>query len=106
MYGLSKLHHHVAYTFKMCRFYLRDISRISNYRSHTTSVVLAKSLVMLRMDYSNDLFYGFPNVLFLGFKQFKSQLQKSTSWLRPTFVIKLRADPDMSYTCIPTLCML
>ena len=54
------LRQHVSYTSKMCRFHLRNISRIRKYIPQDTSVVLVKSLVMSRLDYSNGLFYGLP----------------------------------------------
>ena len=52
------LRHHVSYTSKTCRFYLRNIIRIMKYIPQDTSVVLVKSLVMSKLDYSNGLFYG------------------------------------------------
>ena len=51
------LRQHVSYTSKMCRFYLRNISRIRKYIPQDISVVLIKSLVMSRLDYSNGLLY-------------------------------------------------
>ena len=51
------LRQHVSYTSKTCRFHLRNISRIRKYIPQNTSVVLVKSLVMSRLDYSNGLFY-------------------------------------------------
>ena len=38
----------------------KNISRIGKYIPRDTSVVLIKSLVMSRLDYSNDLLYGLP----------------------------------------------
>ena len=55
-------------------FHLRNISRIRKYIPQDTSVVLVKSLVMSRLDYSNGLFYGLPNALFLDCKRFKTLL--------------------------------
>ena len=52
------LRQHVSYTSKTCRFHLRNISRIRKYIPQATSVVIVKSLVMSRLDYSNGLFYG------------------------------------------------
>ena len=49
---------HVSYTSITCRFHLRNISRIRKYIPRDTSVVLIKSLVMSRLDYSNGLLYG------------------------------------------------
>ena len=49
------LRQHVSYTSKTCRFH-RNISRIRKYIPQDTSVVLGKSLVMSRLDYSNGLF--------------------------------------------------
>ena len=52
------LRQHVSYTSKTCRFHRRNISRTRKYILQDTSVVLVKSLVMSRLDYSNGLFYG------------------------------------------------
>ena len=60
------LRQHVSYTSKTCRFHLRNISRIRKYISQDTSVVLVKSLVMSRLDYSNGLFYGLPKCTVSG----------------------------------------
>ena len=49
---------HVSYTSKTCRFHLRNISRIRKYIPQDISIVLIKSLVMSRLDYSNGLLYG------------------------------------------------
>ena len=57
------LRQHVSYT---CLFYLRNISRIRKYISQDTGVVLIKSLVMLRLDYSNGLLYGLPKCTVSG----------------------------------------
>ena len=54
------LRQHVSYTSKTCRFHLRNINRIREYIPQDTSVVLVKSLVMSRLDYSNGLFYELP----------------------------------------------
>ena len=58
------LRQHVSYTSKTCQFHLRNISRIRKYVPQDTSVV--KSLVMLRLDYSNGLFYGLPKCTVSG----------------------------------------
>ena len=60
------LRQHVSYTSKTCRFHLRNISRIRKYIPHDTSVVLVKSLVMSRLDYSNGLFYVLPKCTVSG----------------------------------------
>ena len=60
------LRQHVSYTSKTCRFHLRNISRIRKYIPRDTSVVLDKSLVMSRLDYSNGLFYGLPKCTVSG----------------------------------------
>ena len=60
------LRQHVSYTSKTCRFHLRNISRIRTYLPHDTSVVLVKSLVMSRLDYSNGLFHGLPKCTVSG----------------------------------------
>ena len=52
------LRQHVSYTSKTCRFHLRNISRIKKYIPQDISIVLIKSLVMSRLDYSNGLLYG------------------------------------------------
>ena len=57
---------HVSYTSKKCRFHLRNRSRIRKYIPQDTSVVLVKSLVMSRLDYSNGLFYGLPKCTVSG----------------------------------------
>ena len=54
------LRQHVSYTSKTCRFHLSNISRITKYISQDTSGVLIKSLVMLRLDYSNIFFVCTP----------------------------------------------
>ena len=54
------LRQHVSYTSKTCRFHLRNISRIRKYIPQDISIVLIKSLVMSRLDYSNGLLYGLP----------------------------------------------
>ena len=51
---------HVSYTSRTFRFHLSNISRIRKYIPQDTSVILIKSLVMSRLDYSNGLFYGLP----------------------------------------------
>ena len=54
------LRQHVSYTSKTCRFPLRHISRIRKYILKDISIVLIKSLVMSRLDYSSGLLYGVP----------------------------------------------
>ena len=54
------LRQHVSYTSKTCRFHLRNISRIRKYIPQDMSIVLIKSLVMSRLDYSNGVLYGLP----------------------------------------------
>ena len=51
------LRQHVSYTSRACRFPLRNISRIRKYIPQDISIVLIKSLVMSRLDYSNGLLY-------------------------------------------------
>ena len=63
---MLSLRQHVSYTSKTCRFHLRNISRIRKYIPQDTSVVLVKSLVMSRLDYSNGLFYGLPKCTVSG----------------------------------------
>ena len=53
------LRQHVSYTSKTSRFYLINISRIRKYIPQDISIVLIKSLVMSRLDYSNGLLYCF-----------------------------------------------
>ena len=45
---------------------IRNITRIRKYIPQDTSVVLVKSLVMSRLDYSNGLFYGLPKCTVSG----------------------------------------
>ena len=59
---------------KTCRFHLRNISRIRKYIPQATSVVLIKSLVMSRLDYSTGLLYALPKCTVSGFKWFKPRL--------------------------------
>ena len=54
------LRQHVSYTSRACRFHLRNISRRRKYIPQDISIVLIKSLVMSRLDYSNGLLYGLP----------------------------------------------
>ena len=68
------LRRHVSYTSKTCRFNLRNFSRIRKYIPQDTSVVLVKSLVMSRLDYSNGLFYGLPKCTVSGLHRFKTLL--------------------------------
>ena len=56
----------VSYTSKTCRFHLRNISRIRKYIPQDPSVVIIKSLVMSRLDYSNGLLYGLPKCTVSG----------------------------------------
>ena len=60
------LRQHVSYTSKTCRFHLRNISRIRKYIPQDINVVLIKSLVMSRLDYSNGLLYGLPKCTVSG----------------------------------------
>ena len=56
----------MSYTSRACRFHLRNISRIRKYIPQDISIVLIKSLVMLRLDYSNGLLYGLPKCTVSG----------------------------------------
>ena len=60
------LRQHVSYTSKTYRFHLRNISRIRKYIPQETSVVIIKSLVISRLDYSNGLLYGLPTCTISG----------------------------------------
>ena len=60
------LRQHVSYTSRACRFHLRNISRIRMYIPQDISIVLIKSLVMSRLDYSNALLYGLPKCTVSG----------------------------------------
>ena len=60
------LRQHVSYTSKTCRFHLRNINRIRKYIPQDISIVLIKSLVMSRLDYSNGLLYGLPKCTVSG----------------------------------------
>ena len=56
----------------MCRFHLRNISRIRKYIPQDTSVVLIKSLEMSRLDYSNGLLYGLPKCTIFSLQVFQN----------------------------------
>ena len=60
------LRQHVSYTSKTYKFNFRNISKIMKYIPQDTSVVLVKSLVMSRLDYSNGFFYGLPKCTVSG----------------------------------------
>ena len=60
------LRQHVSYTSRACRFHLRNISRIRKYIPQDINIVLIKSLVMSRLDYSNGLLYGLPKCTVSG----------------------------------------
>ena len=60
------LRQHVSYTSRACRFHLRNISKIRKYIRQNISIVLIKSLVMLRLDYSNGLLYKLPKCTVSG----------------------------------------
>ena len=60
------LRQHVSYTSKTCRFHLRHISRKKKYIPQGISIVLIKSLVMSRLDYSNGSLYGLPKCTVSG----------------------------------------
>ena len=60
------LRQHVSYTSKTCLFHLRNISRIRKYIPQDINIVLIKSLVMSRLDYSNGLLYGLPKCTVSG----------------------------------------
>ena len=63
------LRQHASYTSKTCRYHLRNISRIKKYISQDISVVLIKSLIMSRLDYSNGLLYGLPKCTVSGLQK-------------------------------------
>ena len=54
------LRQHVSYTSKTCRFHLRNISRTRKYIPQDINIVRIKSLVMLRLEYSNGVFVWTP----------------------------------------------
>ena len=68
------LRQHVSYTSNTCRFHLRNISIIRKYIPQDTSVVLIKSLIMSRLDYSNGLLYGLPKCTVSGLHAIGSKL--------------------------------
>ena len=70
------LRQHVSYTSKTCRFHLRNISRIRKYIQQDTSVLLVKSLVMSRLDYSNGLFYGLPKCTVSGLQAIQNSAER------------------------------
>ena len=53
---------------------IRNISRIRKYIPQDPSVVLIKSLVQSRLDYSNCLFYGLPKYSVSGLEAVQIQL--------------------------------
>ena len=57
---IDRTRQHVSYTSRVCQFHLRNIRRIRKYIPQDISIVLIKSLVMSRLDYSNGLLYGLP----------------------------------------------
>ena len=57
---------HVAYTSNTCRFHLRNISIIRKYIQQDISVILIKSFVISRLDYSYGLLYGLPKCTVSG----------------------------------------
>ena len=77
------LRQHVSYTSKTCRFHLRNISRIRKYIPQDTSVVLVKSLVMSRLDYSNGLFYGLPKCTVSGLQAVQNSAARIVTQERP-----------------------
>ena len=60
------LRQHVSYTSNTCRFHFRNMSRIRNYIPQDISIVLIKSLVMSRLNFSNGLMYGLPKCTVYG----------------------------------------
>ena len=66
------LRQHVSYTSKTCRFHLRNITRICKYIPQDISMVLIKSLVMSRLDYSNGFLYGLPKCTVSGLQAVQS----------------------------------
>ena len=64
------LRQHVSYTSKTCRFHLR----IRKYIPQDISIVLIKSLVMSRLDYSNSLLYGLSKCTVSGLQAVQTQL--------------------------------
>ena len=60
------LRQHVSYTSRACRFHLSNISGIRKYIPQDISIVLIKSLVMSRLDYSNGVLYGLPKCTVSG----------------------------------------
>ena len=66
------LRQHVVYTSRTCRFHLRNISRIRKYIPHDTSVLLVKSLVMSRLDFSNAVLYGLPHCTLSGLQSIQN----------------------------------
>ena len=61
---------------KTCRFHLRNISRIRRCIPQDTSVVLIKSLVMSRLDYSNGLLYGLPKCTVFGLQAVQTSVAR------------------------------
>ena len=63
---MLSLRQHVSYTSKTCRFHLTNISRIRKYIPQDISIVLVKSLVISKLDYSNGSLYGLPKCTVSG----------------------------------------
>ena len=70
------LRQHVSYTSRACRFHLRNISRIRKYIPQDKSIVLIKSLVMSRLDYSNGLLYGLPKCTVSGLQAVQNSVAR------------------------------
>ena len=70
------LRQHVSYTSKTCRFHPRNISRIRKYIPQDTSIVLIKSLVTSRLDYSNGLLYGPPKCTVSGLQAVQNSVAR------------------------------
>ena len=70
------LRQHVSYTSKTCRFHHRNISRIRKYIPQDISIVLIKSLVMSRLDYSNGLLYGVPKCTVSGLQSVQNSASR------------------------------
>ena len=92
------LRQHVSYTARACRFHIRNISRIRKYIPQDTSVVLVKSLVMSRLDYSNGLFYGLSKCTVSGLQAVQNSAARIVTQER------LRDHDSMSRTLIVLHC--
>ena len=76
------------------RFHVRNISRKRKYIPQDTCVVLVKSFVKSRLDYSNGLFYGLPKCTVSGLQAIENSAARIVTQER------LRDHDSMSHALI------